>query len=239
MPSSIDSEQLQLSLSSFRGQFQQVPPAVSAVRVNGVRAYTRFRRGETISVPPRTVVVHELELQDWDACTGRLRINVRCGAGTYIRSIARDLGTQLGCGAALASLRRTAALGFTLSDAIDFETLRAADGGRGRGKVRGSNNTPKQRKSAANSQLTLRDPLQVLRHLPTRQLVEDEVERWRCGNLLRQSQKQVNNCYWIEGQPFVVLAPPNGNNAPKLAGVAQLKVTVGKLQPKLVLNLPT
>ncbi len=103
---------LERALAPFRGSILQVPPQVSAVHVQGERAYARARRGEALSLPPRAVTITQLELRRWEPATGRLQLEVQCSAGTYIRSLARDLGTALGCGGALAELRRTGALGF-------------------------------------------------------------------------------------------------------------------------------
>ena len=89
-------EQLEQELAAFRGCINQRPPQVSAVHVNGERAYARARRGEQLELPPRAVTIHALELLGWDAGSGRVELSVRCSAGTYIRSLARDLGERLG-----------------------------------------------------------------------------------------------------------------------------------------------
>jgi tRNA pseudouridine55 synthase len=93
-------------LEPFRGEILQRPPQVSAVHVQGERAYARARRGETLELEARPVTVETLELLHWDPDQQRLHLAVTCSAGTYIRSLARDLGEHLGCGGSLASLRR-------------------------------------------------------------------------------------------------------------------------------------
>ncbi|WP_461555475.1 tRNA pseudouridine(55) synthase TruB [Synechococcus sp.] len=116
-------EQLEDLLSLFCGEQMQRPPNVSAVHIDGERAYKRARRGEQLQIPPRPVTIHHLKLLEWNAAEGNLAIELRCSAGTYVRSIARDLGERLGCGAALAELQRTSALGFEINQAIPLEAL--------------------------------------------------------------------------------------------------------------------
>ena len=120
---SLSQAELDRQLQPFRGLIQQRPPAVSAVHVDGERAHTRARRGEQLLLASRAVTIEQLDLMRWDPSTGQLDIKLRCSAGTYVRSLARDLGDQLGCGGALAQLRRTAALGFTLEASLPLEAL--------------------------------------------------------------------------------------------------------------------
>jgi tRNA pseudouridine55 synthase len=109
----------------FVGTIEQVPSAVSAVKIDGQRAYKRVRAGEDVVIPARTVTVHELLV------TGVRRedpwldvdVSVRCSSGTYIRAIARDLGEALGVGGHLTALRRTAVGPFVLDDARTLERL--------------------------------------------------------------------------------------------------------------------
>jgi tRNA pseudouridine55 synthase len=95
---------LEAALATLRGRITQVPPAYSAIKQGGVALYKRARRGEVVEVPEREVDVHRLELESRDG--DRLRLHVECGSGTYVRSLARDLGERLGCGAHLIELRR-------------------------------------------------------------------------------------------------------------------------------------
>ena len=92
-------------LQEFVGDIDQVPPGYSAARVSGRRAYDLARRGEEVSLQARKVRVYAVEIlaYTWP----RLELEVRCGKGTYIRSLARDLGKRLGCGGLIESLRRT------------------------------------------------------------------------------------------------------------------------------------
>lgn len=113
-------------LPQFQGELEQMPPMYSAVHVNGQRLYNLARRGttETVDVPRRQVVVHRIDMVHWRAgVTPQATLDIACGAGTYIRSIARDLGQVLGVGGTLASLLRTRSSGFTLETSISLETL--------------------------------------------------------------------------------------------------------------------
>ncbi|WP_028916015.1 tRNA pseudouridine(55) synthase TruB [Pseudoxanthomonas sp. J35] len=100
----LDCATLEAALAGFTGVLQQRAPVFSALKQGGEPLYARARRGEAIEAPVREVVVHAIELLGHEG--GRLRLRITCGSGTYIRSLARDLGEALGCGAHIASLRR-------------------------------------------------------------------------------------------------------------------------------------
>lgn len=95
---------IETALATLRGCIVQTPPAYSAIKQGGVALYKRVRRGEEVQVPSREVRVDRLELHGRDGDT--LHLHVECGSGTYVRSLARDLGERLGCGAHLTALRR-------------------------------------------------------------------------------------------------------------------------------------
>lgn len=154
-PPFLQRPELEAALAPFRGRIQQRPPAFSAVHVQGRRAYALAREGHAVELAPREVSLHRLDLIDWDPSSGLLVLDIACSAGTYIRSLARDLGETLGCGAALASLRRTVALGFGLGQCVSLEEVGA---------------TPPPL-----------DPLAVLATLPRHQLTVEDLEGWRCG----------------------------------------------------------
>lgn len=116
--------EIEEAAKEFRGEIEQVPPAFSAVRVGGKRAYDLARGGQMPELEARTVVIHRLELLAYQAPD--LQIEVECSAGTYLRSLAHDLGQTLGTGAHLTQLRRTAAGAFSLEEAISFAELEAA-----------------------------------------------------------------------------------------------------------------
>ena len=137
----LDRARVEEALAAFRGAYDQRPPAYSAVKVAGERAYRRARRGEGVVLQPRRVDVTELELESFTPPDGGFRATV--SGGTYLRSLARDVGEALGCGAHLATLRRTRVGAFRLADAVapDEVTARA-----------------------------LRDPAELVRDLPARDL---------------------------------------------------------------------
>ena len=113
--SGVGDEALDKAVAALRGPIEQLPPAYSAIQVGGVRSYAAARRGESIELTPRPVVVQQLEVL---ARRGdEVDVRVRCSAGTYIRALARDIGAALGVGAHLTALRRTASGPWTLADA--------------------------------------------------------------------------------------------------------------------------
>lgn len=118
---------IRAGLAAQIGEIQQVPSAVSAVKINGRRAYKRVRDGEDVDLPARQVSVYRLDVLDIRRPADRdvidVDIDVTCSSGTYIRAIARDLGRALGVGGHLTALRRTAAGGFTLAEAATLAEL--------------------------------------------------------------------------------------------------------------------
>lgn len=100
----LDGDVIEAALAPLRGTITQVPPAHSALKQGGERLYLKARRGELVDVPPREVEIFGLRLLEFDRET--LSFEVECGSGTYVRSLARDLGERLGCGAHLVALRR-------------------------------------------------------------------------------------------------------------------------------------
>ncbi len=122
-------EAVESALGDFRGPIQQRPPSFSALKVGGRRAYQLARQGTPPELPPRAVTIHRLELVEWDATDPdrpTAVLEVECGAGTYIRSLARDLGERLGCGAYLGALVRTASGPFRLAAARSLDEIRGA-----------------------------------------------------------------------------------------------------------------
>ncbi len=112
-------------LPKFRGEISQIPPMYSALKVNGQKLCDLARKGREVERQPRTVTIFQLECLDFAYPEARLR--VRCSKGTYIRTLCRDLGAALGCGGCMASLRRTAAGAYDLSQAVALETLLEAE----------------------------------------------------------------------------------------------------------------
>ncbi|RZU49691.1 tRNA pseudouridine synthase B [Krasilnikovia cinnamomea] len=118
---------IRAGLAAQTGEIDQVPSAVSAIKINGERAYKRVRDGEQVELPARRVTVHQLDVLDIRRPQGTevidVDVDVSCSSGTYIRAIARDLGAALGVGGHLTALRRTAVGGLTLAEAATLEQL--------------------------------------------------------------------------------------------------------------------
>lgn len=140
-------ERVAAALPAFVGALRQRVPALSAVRVGGERLYARARRGEAVAeLPEREVDVHGLRLVE-DLGGGEVRLEVRCGSGTYVRSLVADLGEALGTGAYCTALRRTAVGTLSVDDAVAPEEVGPRGG---------------------------LEPLAALAHLPRRDLAADE-----------------------------------------------------------------
>jgi len=116
-----DVDGLRQALATFHGEIMQVPPMYAAIRVNGRRLYEIARRGEYVERKPRRVTIEDIDVLEWDP--PNLTIRIRCSPGTYIRSLAHDLGELLGCGAHLTALRRTVSGPFTLDHSHTLEEL--------------------------------------------------------------------------------------------------------------------
>lgn len=111
-------------LKRFTGEIEQVPPPYSAVKLQGKKAYELSRKGEAVDLKPRKIHVYRLEILEWDLPD--VTIDVMCSSGTYVRSLAHDIGNVLGCGAHLIGLRRTKSGRFTLRDATPLDELKNA-----------------------------------------------------------------------------------------------------------------
>src|ERR1041385_101644 len=130
-PTEIHREEIEAALSSFRGEIEQTPPMYSAKKIGGRKLYELARRGEEVERKPVHVTISEFEcmspdgelVKSNDDGTHDLKVRVVCSAGTYIRTLAEDLGKKLGAGAHLAELRRTRAGKFKIEDAITLEQL--------------------------------------------------------------------------------------------------------------------
>ena len=125
--SKVTDDQIKRGLAKMIGEIQQRPSSVSAVKVNGERAYDRVRAGEVFELAARTITIFSLEILEIRRTGSRIEIDidVTCSAGTFIRAIARDLGSDLQVGGHLSVLRRTRVAGFPISQAISFEDLKA------------------------------------------------------------------------------------------------------------------
>lgn len=120
-PVSVDQAAIDAALTGFRGEIEQVPPMHSALKRDGVPLYKLARKGESVERPARRVHIRELECVSFGG--ERIEVRVRCSKGTYVRTLAEDIGRALGCGAHLAALRRTASGRFRLEQAATPDAL--------------------------------------------------------------------------------------------------------------------
>ncbi|MBD2330097.1 tRNA pseudouridine(55) synthase TruB [Alkalinema sp. FACHB-956] len=152
---------VQAAIPQFIGTMQQIPPAFSAIQVQGQRLYDLARSGKAVDVPMRTVEVSAIELLAWRGGEfPEIDLAVACGGGTYIRAIARDLGQAVGTGATLAGLTRTASGGFDLAASVTLETIA---------------------QQVEAHEFHLVPPEQVLQHLPVWCLEPELARRWCLG----------------------------------------------------------
>lgn len=114
---------VQAALRTFTGTIEQVPPTHSAIKVGGVKAYDRARKGESFTLEPRTVTIHSIDLRKYQ--WPMVEFDVTCASGTYVRSLAHDLGKKLGTGAYLAALERAAVGSYSIRQAHALEELRS------------------------------------------------------------------------------------------------------------------
>lgn len=155
-------------LYSFVGTIDQVPPIYSAIKQDGRKLYDMARKGEKIEVPARKVTISEIKLLNISQSEFfELEVEISCGAGTYIRAIARDLGEQLGVGGTLAGLVRTQSCGLSLEESLNFEQI-------------GS--------QLQQQTFELIEPSLLLSHLNRVTLGEDDAKKWCQGQLVDLSQ---------------------------------------------------
>jgi tRNA pseudouridine55 synthase len=148
-------------LARFEGTIEQVPPAFSAIQVEGKRLYDLARRGKIVTPPTRTVVIHRLSVKHWQPGDyPELTLAIDCSPGTYIRSIARDLGQLAGTGGTLVGLIRTRSSGFCLKNSLSLDTVKT---------------------SLEQRRLKLCSPETVLNHLPAVVLEPELANRWCLG----------------------------------------------------------
>jgi len=156
-----DPARLRAALEEIAAQAVQVPPAVSAKQQDGERAYRKARRGETVSLAAVPVRIDRIDMGAWDAEAGALDIEVTCGAGTYIRAIARDLGRAVGSRAHLSRLRRVAIGEWTVAAALPLDRVAPAEVG-----------------------VALRPLAEAVAHLPRLALTPEDARRFRFGQKL-------------------------------------------------------
>ena len=164
-------DQVKALLPQFIGTIDQIPPAFSAIQVDGKRLYDLARAGVAVDVPMRTVEVSAIKILDWRGGEfPEIALDIICGGGTYIRAIARDLGAALGTGATLAGLTRTHSSGFDLSNSLTFEAIETA---------------------IENQSLVLTAVEQPLMHHPSILLNDEETWRWCNGQKIAPPDKEL------------------------------------------------
>lgn len=117
----VSDEQLSEALQHFTGEYDQIPPMFSAIKKDGVRLYDLARQGKEVERTPRRIKIHEINLLERNG--DEFKIDVLCSKGTYIRSLADDIGKFLGCGACLTALRRTKTAQFSISQCVTLEEI--------------------------------------------------------------------------------------------------------------------
>jgi tRNA pseudouridine55 synthase len=171
-PVNVTEAEFEEALKTFVGEIEQVPPAHSAVKVGGRKAYEMARKGEEVELEPRKITVHHLEVLEWTP--PEVVIDVHCSSGTYVRSLANDLGQKLGCGAYLVGLRRTKSGKFTLRDATPLRKLQEAF-------------------NAGNWYQFLIPAAEALADWPSVELNPDEVEGVRHGHRVKAKEADTIN----------------------------------------------
>ncbi len=208
----ISNEQLDQYLNNFRGIIKQIPPKVSSVHVNGERAYKKFFNNESFELTPREVKIDYLELMNWDQIKGIIEIKIKCSAGTYIRAIARDLGTVLNSEGCLLTLKRISACGFHEKNSIKISDIE---------------------KSINNPTNFIIPTISALNHIPTLVLnKEEEINFWQTGRTIKVNINYLNKSNTFDyKKPIKVI-----DKRKTLLGIGFLNEQQTNINPKLVLN---
>lgn len=210
--SGVTEVRLQSLLAQFVGRIEQVPPQFSAVHVQGKRAYELARRGTSVDLSSRPVDIYSIRLVE---CTlPEFELEIECGSGTYIRSIGRDLGQQLGCGALMTALRRLAVGPFDAADATSPELL-----------------------TTQSLPQYLKPPLCAVSHFPRQVLTDDEL------TAIRQGKRIAANLRFVASlADNTRLDPPQANDdrtaliGPDghLIGIGQFDASTRQVQPRII-----
>ena len=207
-------------LENFRGEILQKPPIFSSVHIKGERAYKKARKGEKFDLIPKKVTINKLNLISWSQNKGELLVDVDCSTGTYIRSLARDIGDKIGCGGYLKSLRRTKAYDFIENHLVKLPEK--------------SDFYPEEDKPK------VLNPNIFFKHLSSFELIsEEEIISWRSGrkisfqnNVTRLKVSKNNEVEdsFIHNNNILVLNKEN-----KILGIACLDQSFA-IKPKVVFN---
>ncbi len=202
-------------LDSFKGTIQQRPPIFSSVHINGKRAYEKARKGEKFILPYREVTIYEIKVTSWEQESGQISLYINCSSGTYIRSLARDIGEKIGCGGTLLKLRRIEALGFKENLAIQL---------------------PENIDAKEKDKIVILNPLPSLDHLPKFSLTEKEIIFWNNGRQFSIEKERIDTSKvrfsLISKNNYILVLYPKDS----IAGIAILNESL-EIQPKVVFNL--
>ena len=208
----ITNEQLDQYLNHFRGVIKQIPPKVSSVHINGVRAYKKSFNNENFELAPREIKIDELLLLKWDQVNGIIEIKIRCSAGTYIRAIARDLGEILNSEGCLLQLKRISACGFHEQNSTKISDME------------------KDKNKTTN---LIIPTISALNHISTFVLSnEEQINFWQTGRAIK-----VDINYFQESKSFDYKKPIKViDKKETLLGIGFLNKDQSIINPKLVLN---
>ena len=208
----ITNYQLDQYLNNFRGIIKQIPPKVSSVHVNGVRAYKKSFNNEIFELAPREVKVDELILIKWDQIRGIIEFKIRCSAGTYIRSLARDLGEILNSEGCLLQLKRISACGFDEQNSIKISDME------------------KDKNKIVN---LIIPTISALNHISTLVLNrEEEINFWQTGRAIKIDISYLNKSKTFDyKKPIKII-----DERKTLLGIGFLNNEQTQINPKLVLN---
>ena len=210
----ISYEKLNQHLNRFRGRIKQIPPTVSSVHVNGERAYKKFLNNETFELKPKEVNIEELILIKWDQINGIIELKIKCSAGTYIRSIARDLGKILNSEGCLLKLNRISACGFDEQYSIKISDL--------------------EKEKVKKNEINFIVPtISALDHISTLVLNNpEEILFWQTGRAIEVDINNFNKTSTFNYQKPIKVIDRKKN----LLGIGFLNKEQTNLDPKLVLN---
>jgi len=209
----ITHDQLDKYLDHFRGIIKQIPPKVSSIHINGERAYQKAFNNEIFELAPREVKIDELILMKWDQRNGIIEIKIKCSAGTYIRSIARDLGKVLNSEGCLLLLKRISACGFHEKNSIKISDIE---------------------KDKNNIENIIIPTISALEHIPTLVLHnEEEINFWQTGRAVKIDINYFYECKNTRDFEKVIKVIDNKKN---LLGIGFLNREHTYINPKLVLN---
>ena len=210
----ISDEKLDQYLNKFRGTIKQIPPKVSSVHVNGVRAYKKSFDNENFELTPREVKIDEIFLIKWNQKKGIIEIKIRCSAGTYIRAIARDLGKALNSEGCLLQLKRISACGFHEQNSIKISDI-------------------EKEKGKINPKNFIIPTISALNHISSFVLsTEEQINFWQTGRAIK-----VDINFFQESKSFDYKKPIKViDKKQTLLGIGFLDKELSNINPKLVLN---